>query len=250
MDLSEMGELRVRRVVIGAEAPDKSAPPEVRPQDGRRREAPITAVLLHGFGAPGDDLVGLAGGLGLPRGSTLLFPEAPLDLAALTGMAAYGGARAWWLIDFARIERMLARGETRDLPREVPDGLAEARAKVVALLESLDAEKVILGGFSQGAMLSMDVALHTTRPLAGVVLLSGTLTAEDVWRPRMKARAGLDVFQSHGTEDPLLPYAIAERLRDLLGESGMHVDFHSFDGGHTIPPAILRALSRWLLEHV
>ncbi|HEY8076546.1 MAG TPA: dienelactone hydrolase family protein [Labilithrix sp.] len=227
MDVLEMGQLRVRRVVIGAEAPDKSAP---------------TVVLLHGFGAPGDDLVALASGLGLPTGSTCLFPEAPLDLGEATGIPQYEGARAWWLIDF---ERMISR-VPRDLPREIPDGLDAARANVVAMIDSLDAEKLFVGGFSQGAMLSLDVALHTTRPLAGVVLLSGTLIAEDVWRPRMKSRAGLRVFQSHGTDDPLLPFATAELLKDALTTAGMDVDFHSFAGGHTIPPEVLRALSVWL----
>jgi phospholipase/carboxylesterase len=106
--------------------------------------------------------------------------------------------------------------------------------------------RLVLGGFSQGAMLATDITLRDPRPLAGLVILSGTLLAEDVWRPLMPARKGLRVFQSHGTSDPILPYVIAERLRDALAAAGLDVAFQSFDDGHGIPPDVLRGLSSFL----
>ncbi len=134
----------------------------------------------------------------------------------------------------------------RDLPNEIPEGLAEARDAMNAMLDALDAKKMILGGFSQGAMLAMDVALRSEREIAGLVLLSGTLLAEREWKPLMKARAGLRVFQSHGSEDPILPYALAVRLRDELASAGLDVTFEAFRGPHAIPPSVLHALSQWL----
>ena len=59
-------------------------------------------VLLHGFGAPGDDLASLWRVLRAPTGTRFVFPEAPLSLEAM-GMP---GARAWWMIDMMRLQRM------------------------------------------------------------------------------------------------------------------------------------------------
>src|SRR5690606_6201984 len=131
-------------------------------------------------------------------------------------------------------------------------GLPAAREQLLALLDDLERrlgvtpEQTILGGFSQGAMLSCDVALRAERPLAGVVLLSGTFLCEDDWRPLMPARRGLRVFQSHGVLDPLLPFDLAERLRDALVEAGAELDWVAFRGGHEIPPAVLMRLQGFL----
>jgi phospholipase/carboxylesterase len=95
-------------------------------------------------------------------------------------------------------------------------------------------------------MLALDVALHDPRPLAGLVLLSGTLINRAGWEPRMKARAGLRVLQSHGTMDPLLPYRAAETLRDLLVAAGADLTWIAFPGGHEIPPPILETLGDFL----
>jgi phospholipase/carboxylesterase len=90
------------------------------------------------------------------------------------------------------------------------------------------------------------VALHREPSPAGVVLLSGTLLAAREWTPRMAARRGLPVFQSHGSHDPLLPFSQAERLRDLLREAGAAVEWHPFRGQHEIPPEVLDPLGPWL----
>ncbi|MBI3202191.1 MAG: hypothetical protein HYZ29_11655 [Myxococcales bacterium] len=193
-------------------------------------------VLLHGFGAPGTDLVPLWRELRPPPGTRFAFPEAPLALDP------YGDARAWWMIDMAKLEAALAGGELRDLTRDVPEGMAEARALISGLLDQLDAPQVVLGGFSQGAMLALDVALCTDRPLAGLALMSGTLLAEHEWLPLMPKRKGLCVVQSHGRLDPLLPFSIAERLRDELTSAGLEVTFVPFNGGHEIGGSVIDAL--------
>jgi phospholipase/carboxylesterase len=206
-----------------------------------------TVVLMHGFGAPGDDLVPLAREIAAPAGTRFVFPAAPLGMPP-----PYGAGRAWWAIDFAKLERAILSGAGRDLTRDVPAGLGEARDAVVELLGRLDAEigaphgGLVLGGFSQGAMLALDVALRTSTPLAGLVLMSGTLLAEDEWLPRMPARAGLRILQSHGRDDPLLPFAIAERLRDALCEARLAVEWVTFPGGHGIAPNVIERAGAFL----
>jgi phospholipase/carboxylesterase len=206
-------------------------------------------MLLHGFGAPGDDLVPLADVIEAPRGTRWLFPEAPLSLKM-----GLGDSRAWWIIDFARIQADREAGRIRDLSVEVPQGLALARERFLTVLKELprrlpiDYRKTVIGGFSQGAMLTCDAVLHTDDPFAGLVQLSGNLLAQPIWGPLMPARKGLPVFQSHGMQDDILPPIGAERLRDALTQSGLIVEWHSFQGGHEIPEPILRRLGVFLTK--
>jgi phospholipase/carboxylesterase len=100
--------------------------------------------------------------------------------------------------------------------------------------------RIALGGFSQGAMLTLDVATQLADSPAALFQWSGTLMNEDEWRQLAPRRAGLKVIQSHGRQDPLLPYDWAESLRDMLVECGLDVEFMPFDGPHTIPASPLR----------
>ncbi len=208
-------------------------------------DAKLTVVLLHGFGAPGDDLVALAQYIPVP--ARFVFPEAPLELGGL-----YGDARAWWQLDLMRLEEELRTGSIRDRRNEVPEGLDVARDQMLRFLSELqtkfaiDNNQLVLGGFSQGAMLSLDVALHRDPPPAALILMSGTLLAEAIWEPRMLGLAGVPVFQSHGMHDALLPFSVAELMRDKLTAAGAQVDWHEFHGGHEIPPSVLDGVTKRL----
>lgn len=206
-------------------------------------------VLLHGFGAPGDDLVALGDALDVPKGTRFLFPEGPLPLNM-----GFGDSRAWWIIDMARLEADRAAGRLRDLSNEVPRGLPAARTTLETFLTqlpramSIDYTKTVIGGFSQGAMLTCDVVMRTSHPFAGLVQLSGALLAKQDWRPGVGKRTGLPVFQSHGTQDAILPFVMAERLRDELTHHGLSVEWHSFRGGHEIPEPVIQRLSAFLTK--
>jgi phospholipase/carboxylesterase len=201
-------------------------------------EGPVV-VLLHGFGAPGDDLVSLWRVLAAPPGTRFVFPAAPVALGG-----GYGEGRAWWWIDIEARMRSQSSGIIRDTS-EIPEGLPAARANVEELLGEVDkvlrppAGKLVLGGFSQGAMLALDVALHSERPLAGLVLLSGTHIAAREWQARYERRRGLSVFMSHGENDPLLPFSIARDLCEVLRAHGLVVDWVPFRGAHAIPPTVV-----------
>src|SRR5678815_5301845 len=94
-------------------------------------DASRTVILLHGFGAPGDDLVPLAQYIRVP--ARFVFPEAPLELGGL-----YGDSRAWWLLDLLRLEQELSSGKVRDRRAEIPEGLSDARDHMVRFLEQLE----------------------------------------------------------------------------------------------------------------
>ncbi len=210
-------------------------------------------VLCHGYGAPGTDLVPFAPELldhspALAGRVQFLFPEAPLDLDEI-GMP---GGRAWWHLDMRRLQLAAMSGQIRDLCADRPEGLISSRER---LLESIGlwSERVgvpvsrfVLGGFSQGSMLATDVALHLDENPAGLIVLSGTLLNEAEWRERAPRRKGLRVLQSHGDDDPLLPFAGAEALRDMLNEAGAVVEFVPFPGGHGIPAPVFDAVATTL----
>jgi phospholipase/carboxylesterase len=219
--------------------------------------APKAALILcHGFGAPGDDLVGLGPELArqVPalRDVRFYFPAAPLELDL-----GFGDSRAWWLIDMMAIQR-LAHDEAaqREFRKVEPEGMAAARKAMLALVQDVAAHtglpmsKIILGGFSQGAMIATDLALRLEEAPGALVVLSGTLLIEDVWRAKAKARAGLPVFQSHGRQDPILPYRASEWLQELFHEAGMQHEFVPFDGGHTIGQDALLKLGDFLARQV
>ncbi len=211
-------------------------------------------VLCHGYGAPGTDLVPLGQMLlrqpKLSGSVQFLFPEAPLSLEDL---GLYDG-RAWWPIDMRRLQMAVALGSFRDLRKDCPPELPAAREMLLGLIRNwsermgVPLDRFVLGGFSQGAMLATDVTLHLDKNPAGLVVLSGTLLNEDVWRERIAHHKSLRVIQSHGTEDQILPFDAAGLLRDLLHQSGADVDFLPFAGGHEIPTDVLNRLAVFLRE--
>ncbi|MCK6552158.1 alpha/beta hydrolase fold domain-containing protein, partial [Myxococcota bacterium] len=220
MKIVQWGSLRAR--VLGGE-------------DGNGSGTGPVVVLNHGFGAPGDDLVPIGeelvrSGL-LPKQVRFVFPEAPIVFSM-----GFGESRAWWMIDMERMQRAIMTGQVRSLARDVPAGLDEARVMLSELLDHAEqalgvtGDQLVLGGFSQGAMLATDLALRTDRKLAGLVVLSGAVVAEDLWTPRLETRRGLPVFQSHGARDPILPIFAAEHLHRMFVSAGLDAHFVRFGG--------------------
>lgn len=213
----------------------------VEAADAPQETPELMVVLCHGYGAPGQDLVGIGAEILRARPALrgrvrFCFPEAPLSL----GGAPSFDSRAWWHIDIDRYERAMMTGDTATLRADVPEGLSSARRMLNGALEALQQQsglpmgRILLGGFSQGAMLATDVALRLDEAPAGLAIFSGTLLAEAEWRRLAPRRVGLKVLQTHGRQDPILPFVSAEWLRDLLVESGLDVRYLPFDGPHTI----------------
>lgn len=218
------------------------------------RPSRLLVVLCHGFGAPGTDLVPLAEEIiGASNRKlddvTFLFPEAPLGLDAIGGFEG----RAWWMINMQALSDMMGARDFSDLRSAVPPGIIEAREMLnETLAEALDATglswgELVIGGFSQGAMLTTEVVLNAEQDPRALVAMSGTLICEEQWREKVTHHAGLRVIQSHGRIDPVLPFEAAEWLRDLFVENGCEVRFLPFHGVHTIPMEMLDEI-RQLIE--
>lgn len=205
-------------------------------------------VLCHGYGASADDLVDFGPMLlensdAISNSCRFIFPAAPHDLASL-GMP---GGRAWWPINMARLAEMQQTRDFHELTHLEPPGMAEASAMLreciaAALVQNnLTEADLIVGGFSQGAMVSTSVTLSGLRP-AVLAIFSGTLLHRTEWARLADLHPGCRVIQSHGYQDPLLPMSAAVELKDLLLNAGFDVSLTEFHGGHTIPMSALTSL--------
>lgn len=193
-----------------------------------------TIILFHGFGADAYDLVPISN---IYQGPTWLFPQGPLEIPIVPG---YSG-RAWFEVDIELLQRAIREKRFDEVSKAFPPELKEAREIAEDLLIQLDLprSKLILGGFSQGAVLALELALHGVNPCTALLIFSGTIVNEEKWRHLAPLHAHTRFFQSHGFEDPLLPMEKAKALCTLLTDCGLKGELHPFHGGHEIPQSIL-----------
>jgi phospholipase/carboxylesterase len=206
---------------------------------------------MHGYGANAYDLAGLSQYLNFPAGTRYLFPDGILKIDL--GYAAGYEGRAWFPIDWQEIERIRREGGLRDLSKTLPAGMAEAHDRIIDAMHKLECApgKTVIGGFSQGAMLATEIALHHKEYLAGLLIFSGTLVNRTGWESMLKTKfvdkqKTLRFHQSHGRQDPVLPFQAAERLYELLTKNGGQGELHAFEGQHEIPAAVIDTTNRWL----
>lgn len=200
----------------------------------------LAVVVLHGWGAPGDDLVSLARRLEGPR-SRFFVPAAPLPKGP--------NGRAWWSLEPG--QRPVHAWHDAAPPDYRPHAqVTSARRAVQRLVRDIRSryrpERVALVGFSQGGMLSLDVALAGDPPIDRVGVLSGLIIADSLTGLHA-ARAPRPTFLvSHGRADSVLPFEAGESTARLLEKYGFATTFLAFDGGHTIPLEVVSALKTFL----
>jgi len=190
-------------------------------------------ILLHGLGADGNDLIGLA-----PYWAPLLpdveflSPNAPFPC----DMAPYG---------YQWLSARESNPETR---------LAGARAAAAILNGFIDDEltkrgladgDLALVGFSQGTMMSLFVGPRRERTLAGIVGFSGRLIAPDLLAGEIRSRP--PIFLIHGTDDPMVSYASMAEAETALSAAAVPVETLTCPGiGHSIDEEGLRRGGQFL----
>ncbi len=178
-------------------------------------------ILLHGVGSDGSDLIGLAPLLAqaLPH-AAFVAPNAPYPFE----MGPMGFQ--WFDIQSQDPEERLT--QLRATALLVNDFIDSELAK-----RGLGDADLILGGFSQGTMVSLFVALRRDNPCAGILGYSGRLEAPQVLADEIRSRP--PVLLIHGEEDDRLPVALLEEAERILSENGVPVRTHRCPGlGHGI----------------
>jgi phospholipase/carboxylesterase len=205
-----------------------------------------TLVLLHGYRSSAAEWVQFEPALGVGSVCRFVFPQGPVLVAGHAGEAHGHG---WWRM---ALESYVPPGrKLPDLSRARPAGLVKASESVERLTSELRSTAppkaaLVLGGFSQGAMVAGQVAFTSDAPLAAVVLLSVTPVDEATWRRGFARRRGTPIFMAHGRADRSLSFAAARRLRNEMRAAGLDVTWFPFQGGHEIPSVVIEAMNRFL----
>lgn len=201
-------------------------------------------ILFHGYGADANDLSSLTDVVTTPANTNWLFPNGTLEVPIGPGWAG----RAWWPIDILALQKAQITGEPREMSESMPPNLPQVRQKAFEAIAALNIpwKNIVLGGFSQGAMLATDLYLHAPETPKGLIILSGALINKAEWRTLIPNRKGQSYFISHGTEDTILPMKTASQLEGLLNGGGMKGGLVNFQGGHEIPLLVIRKMSEYL----
>jgi phospholipase/carboxylesterase len=192
-------------------------------------------ILLHGLGADGNDLIGLAPYWAplLPE-AEFLSPNAPFPC----DMAPYG--YQWFSSQDRSPAAVLAgvRAAAPILDAYIDEALAE---------RGLGDGDMALVGFSQGTMMSLFVGLRRAQAAAGIVGFSGRLLAPELLASELRSRPR--TLLVHGTEDPLVPYASLAAAETTLTAAGVPVETLTCPGiGHSIDEEGLRRGGHFLRD--
>lgn len=182
-------------------------------------------IFLHGYGADGEDLVGLAGPLAPHLPDTRFFaPNAPER--CLNNPMGYQWFPIPWLDGSDPAASAVAAGRAFALL----DGWLDA-----ATSEGIGPERTALVGFSQGTMMALQVGLRRKAPLAGIVGFSGRLLRPEKLAAEIVSKP--PVLLVHGDEDPMVPVASLAEAADALRAAGVETATHVSRGvGHGIAP--------------
>jgi phospholipase/carboxylesterase len=196
--------------------------PSLAPASGGKPRQLV--ILLHGLGADGNDLIGLADyWRGLLPDAAFLAPHAPYPC----DMAPYG--HQWFSLQ-DRTPAMIEAGVRAAAP--VLDHFIDATLAASGLEE----RSLALVGFSQGTMMSLFVAPRRVRPVAGVLGFSGALVAPDSRGAEVRARP--PVLLVHGEADDIVPFAMMGTAESALRQNGIKVEAIRCPGlGHAIDQA-------------
>ena len=192
-------------------------------------------VLLHGYGADGNDLIGLAPVLA-PLMPDVVFhaPNAPYPCE--------GNPFGYQWFGISRLDPSVAAAGVRSAAPFVDQFLDDTMAQY-----GLDESQTVLVGFSQGTMMALHVGLRREKPLAGIVGFSGMLAAPEALRAEIKSRP--PVLLLHGDSDEMLPHMLTERAAEVLRQHGVKTRMHIAQGvGHGIDQTGLSHAARFLLE--
>lgn len=185
-------------------------------------------VLLHGRGADGTDLLPLL---------DLLDPDRRFRAVTLQAPDQLPGQPGWHWYEVHRVGH--PHRPTFDRSLEL------LHATIDSLLDELGLTRarLVLGGFSQGAVMSIAAAFGSGHaPPAAVFAWSGFVPQVDGWTLDPTVPAGVPVQLTHGSLDPVISASFGREARELLEQAGAAVEWREPAIGHELEPAtVVRA---------
>ncbi|HYI13609.1 MAG TPA: dienelactone hydrolase family protein [Thermoanaerobaculia bacterium] len=175
-------------------------------------------IMIHGRGADMHDLADLAPMFDTAEGVRFVFPNAPKPFEGAPGMT-FGWT---WFEGWPPLHA----------------SIVESRSAMLEFIDEITAKyptpegKLIVGGFSQGALMALDSGLRTQKKLAGILSLSGGIYERELID--LTPLKGLPVFIGHGSQDEVVPVNYARRARRLLEDAGLDVEYHEYPMSHQV----------------
>ena len=209
---------------------------ETGPQPG------ATVLILHGLGADGNDFVPIAQELDLKAIGPVrfVFPHAPVIPVTINN-----GFRmpAWYDILGADLGSRQDEAGLRKSMAEIEELLAREKKR------GMPADRIVLGGFSQGCAVALMTGVRHRERLAGIVGMSGYLPlAQTTAAERSDANALTPIFMGHGQQDGVVDIARGEASRDALRALGYEVEWHDYPMAHSVCMEEIEDLGRWLTK--
>lgn len=197
-------------------------------------------LFLHGYGADGADLLGLSEPLA-PHLPDTVFIAADAPERSMANPAGY----QWFPIPWIDGSTDAAAAEGMHRSAKLLDGLIDR----ILAEEGIDADQLILFGFSQGTMMSLHVAPRRLEPIAGIVAFSGRLMVPERLDEEMQSTP--PVFLIHGDADDVVPFEEMKAAGEALQGAGFNVFAHVMEGtGHGIAPDGLSVALAFIREHL
>ena len=188
-------------------------------------------ILLHGYGAHMGDLAALCPAVDSQR-YIYAFPNGPVRLRLGYGSEGYAWSAS---VDGGADETLEPSAEK----------LLVFSDEVVEQYE-VEEGGVVLGGFSQGGMMTYRCGLPDPGTFSGVAALSSRIPEPDRLETLLPEGRSQPIFITHGTADPLLPVEDGRRARHFLEDHGYSPDYREYEMGHQITDAVVRDLAVWI----
>lgn len=189
-------------------------------------------ILIHGRGATEADLHPLLDHFDPERRLLGICPGAPIS-----GLPP--GGRHWYVV------REVGSPDRETFMEAVPlgggflDGILEER--------EIPWSRTVIGGFSQGCVVSLALGLGAGRPSpAGVIGMSGFLPAVEGWNIDTAGKKDVPIWLSHGALDEVIPVAFGRAARDALIGDGLDVAYRETPYPHAIDPGLIPEIEGWL----
>ena len=197
-------------------------------------------LFLHGYGADGADLLGLADPLA-PHLPDTVFIAADAPERSMANPMGY----QWFPIPWIDGSTDAAASEGMHRSAKLLDALIDR----ILAEEGIDADRLILLGFSQGTMMSLHVAPRRMEPVAGIVAFSGRLMVPERLASEMQSTP--PVLLIHGNADDVVPFEEMQAAGEALQGAGFTVYAHVMEGtGHGIAPDGLSVALAFIREHL
>ncbi len=207
------------------------------------RQSPDASIIwLHGLGADGHDFVPLVSQLQLPAALSIrfIFPHAPYIPITINAGAAM---RGWYDIYLSEL-----------FSNEDAAGIKASQKGIEELIRAelsrgVNANRILLAGFSQGGAIALYTALRFAEQLAGVVALSTYLPlAPSLVYEANHENHATPIFLAHGSYDNVIPLHAATATRDILEKAGYPVSWHEYEMAHSLCEPEILDIRAWLLE--